>query len=315
MAALYAQLLLRRRPPAPGSEDAEFASYLLQGVERMHVMIDGLLEYARAGRDQEPAQAGDAPTEPSLDNGVDTVADAESRTPNLARSPMRNPIWILRPSPPEALDGMRNLLEQCRAIVSIAPLPAVAVARVPLLQIFANLIGNAVKYRTEGVAPQVEVWAASPSGGAMVMLAVRDNGIGIDPEFHGRIFAPFQRLHGDDYPGIGLGLALTRRLVERHGGRIWLESRSRRGQHLLLHLAVQRRGTGHVHCSAYDSGNRQRSKSRVAGYRTLARRGRMGKQVSVRITLRNRLHGFTFRPVASLFHPPGSRFPKAVKES
>jgi light-regulated signal transduction histidine kinase (bacteriophytochrome) len=241
----YAQLLLRRRPPAPGSEDADFAGYMLQGVERMRVMIDGLLEYARAGRDQEPSQAGDVPIEP---NGE---PNAEPDT-ELSAGPDMDTAAIAA----ETLDGMRNLLEQCGAMVSIAPLPGVAVARVPLLQIFSNLIGNGVKYRTEGVAPQIEVWAAAPSGGAMVTFAVRDHGIGIDPEFHSRIFGPFQRLHGDDYPGIGLGLALTRRLVERHGGRIWVESEAGAGStfYFTLPSSAEEPGTPAAGCpGAHDA--------------------------------------------------------------
>jgi signal transduction histidine kinase len=222
----YAQLLLRRHPPAPGSEDAEFASYLLQGVERMHAMIDGLLEYARAGRDREAPRAGDAVAEPDTAAAPDTVAVPDIETAAVAA---------------EAVDGLQNLMEACGASVSIAPLPAVAVAPIPLLQIFSNLIGNALKYRTGGVAPRIELWAGAWSAsnrsphnedggaGAMAVFAVRDNGIGIDAEFRERIFAPFARLHGDEYPGIGLGLALTRRLVERHGGRIWVESEAGSG--------------------------------------------------------------------------------------
>jgi chemotaxis family two-component system sensor kinase Cph1 len=132
----------------------------------------------------------------------------------------------------EAMEALQGRMEECGASISIAPLPVVAVAPTPLLQIFSNLIGNALKYRIEGEAPRIEIMAAGkafpmggePGAGEMVRFAVRDNGIGIDPEFHERIFGPFHRLHGDEYPGIGLGLALTRRLVERYGGQIWVES-------------------------------------------------------------------------------------------
>jgi len=187
----YTQLLLRRRPPAPGSEEAEFAAYVLQGVERMHAMIDGLLEYARTGAALEPSEGPGAVT--------DTSGAAS-----------------------EAVEALHHLMEECGASVSIAPLPAVAVARTALLQIFSNLIGNALKYRSDAAAPCILVSAESYPG--MARFAVRDNGIGIDPEFQERIFLPFQRLHGEEYPGIGLGLALTRRLVERCGGEIWVES-------------------------------------------------------------------------------------------
>jgi light-regulated signal transduction histidine kinase (bacteriophytochrome) len=207
--ASYTQLLLRRRPPAPGSEDAEFAAFIVQGVERMRAMIDGLLAYAHVGRDQEFGP----PSDSAMAHSVYTADIAA-----------------------EAVEALQSLMQECQASVLIAPLPPVAVAPTPLLQIFSNLIGNALKYRIEGAAPRVEILAereacAVADGPAreMVRFAVRDNGIGIDPEFHERIFGPFHRLHGDEYPGIGLGLSLTRRLVERYGGQIWVESEAGAG--------------------------------------------------------------------------------------
>jgi signal transduction histidine kinase len=206
--AAYTQLLLRRRAPEPGSEEAEFAEFMLGGIARLHAMIDGLLAYARAGRGEEQPQI------------ADTTAIAA-----------------------DAVESLQGLMAECGASVSLAPLPAVAAAPTPVLQVFSNLIANAVKYRSAGVAPHIEIFAAAessaeraspsasddPDPAMMAQFAVRDNGIGIDPEYLERIFEPFQRLYGDEYPGIGLGLALSKRLVERLGGRIWVESQPGRG--------------------------------------------------------------------------------------
>jgi light-regulated signal transduction histidine kinase (bacteriophytochrome) len=197
--AAYTQLLLRRRPPVPGSDEAEFGAFVLCGIERLHAMIDGLLAYARAGRGEEQPQISDTSV---------IVADA--------------------------VEGLQSLMAERGASVSLAPLPPVAAASTPVFQVFSNLIGNAVKYSIQDVCPRIEIFAAESAASgsadpAMVRFAVRDNGIGIDAEYLERIFEPFQRLHGDEYPGIGLGLALSKRLVERYSGRIWAESTPGRG--------------------------------------------------------------------------------------
>ncbi|HXP85289.1 MAG TPA: ATP-binding protein [Bryobacteraceae bacterium] len=214
--AAYTQLLLRRRPPAPGSDEAEFAAFAQGGIERLHAMIDGLLAYARAGRGEEQPQVADTGT---------IVADA--------------------------VESLHGLMAECGASVSLAPLPPVAIARTPVFQVFSNLIGNALKYRTQGAPPRIEIFAApqESAADAMVKFAVRDNGIGIDPEYLERIFEPFQRLHGEEFPGIGLGLALTKRLVERHGGRIWVESKPGSGSTFYFTLPAAQGSTAVAHTS------------------------------------------------------------------
>ncbi len=96
-----------------------------------------------------------------------------------------------------------------------------------LLQVFQNLVGNAIKYRSEN-PPQVHVSAAKNSADEWV-FSVRDNGIGIEPQYGEKIFTMFNRLNGHKYPGSGIGLALCRKVVERLGGRIWVESEQGRG--------------------------------------------------------------------------------------
>jgi signal transduction histidine kinase len=185
----YAQLLLRRRPPEEGSEEAEFAAFLEQGIERLQAMVEGLLAYARAGaRDEELQQASD------------TSAIAA-----------------------DVVESLHGLMEECGAGIELAPLPAVAAEQTPVFQILSNLIGNALKYRAAGVTPCIQVFAAEDAG-QMIQFGVRDNGIGIHPQYAELIFEPFERLNGDEYPGIGLGLALSKRLVASYGGRIWVES-------------------------------------------------------------------------------------------
>ncbi|MDI6876034.1 MAG: ATP-binding protein [Methanomicrobiales archaeon] len=97
-----------------------------------------------------------------------------------------------------------------------------------LQQVFQNLIGNALKYRREDEAPRIHISARTSDG--FWQFSVSDNGIGIEPQYFDRIFVIFQRLHGpDQYKGTGIGLAVVKRIVERHGGRIWVESEPGKG--------------------------------------------------------------------------------------
>jgi len=128
---------------------------------------------------------------------------------------------------------LERVIEESGAEVTQDPLPTVRADAAQLGQVFQNLIANAVKFRREGVAPRIHVSATGPRarGGDDVaspgqwIFSVRDNGIGIDPNQADRIFEVFQRLHTEEeYPGLGMGLALCKRIIERHGGRIWAES-------------------------------------------------------------------------------------------
>jgi PAS domain S-box-containing protein len=122
-----------------------------------------------------------------------------------------------------ALGNLGAALADCAADVSVAPLPTVVAERAHLIQLFQNLIGNALKYRAKERHPQIHVSAERRSDDHWV-FSVKDNGIGIAPEYHDRIFGVFKRLHGRDVPGTGIGLAICKRIVDHHRGRLWLES-------------------------------------------------------------------------------------------
>jgi chemotaxis family two-component system sensor kinase Cph1 len=137
-------------------------------------------------------------------------------------------------------DAIRNLSEaiaENRALVTNDGLPMVRADRSQLVQIFQNLIGNAIKFHGPG-SPRVQV-SAERSGEEWV-FCVRDNGVGIDAQHFERIFVIFQRLHGrGEYPGTGLGLAICKRIVERHGGRIWVESEPGKGSAFFFSLPAE----------------------------------------------------------------------------
>ncbi len=219
----YTQLLIRRRAPVKkaglaneshsgkrDAEDAEFARYIQQGVTRMGGLIDALLAYSRAMH--QPL-------------GPDRVTDAQSAAE-------------------EAVQTLGAAIEASGAVVHVDRLPPVCAESAPLVQIFQNLMANALKYRNSETPPCVNVSAETRGG--EVRFAVRDNGIGIASEHYDRIFDVFRRLHGEDYEGLGIGLAICKRLVERYGGRIWLESELGAGStfYFTLRAAENARGVG-----------------------------------------------------------------------
>ncbi|MEX2303837.1 MAG: ATP-binding protein, partial [Bryobacterales bacterium] len=174
------------------SEADEFMRFTIEGAERLQALIRDLLSYSRVGRE--------APTPEAVN------------LEECARTSLTN---------------LQAAVEESAAQVELTPLPVVQGQRAQLIQLFQNLIGNAVKYHGDD-APRVRV-SAEKRGGEW-LLTVRDNGIGIDPEFRDQVFEIFRRLHGrSQYSGTGIGLAICKKIVESHGGRIWVESEAGRG--------------------------------------------------------------------------------------
>jgi PAS domain S-box-containing protein len=188
----FVQLLARRYQGKLDADADEFIQFAVDGAGRMRQLIQDLLAYAR----------------------INSRGDAFVPVP-------------LEEILAETLEGLRLALEESGAAVTHGPLPVVLADPAQMGQLFSNFIGNALKFR--GTEPPT-VHLQAERRDAEWVLSIRDNGIGIDPRFFERIFVVFQRLHGrDEYPGTGIGLALCERIVERHGGRIWVESGPGRG--------------------------------------------------------------------------------------
>lgn len=187
MVTSYLQLLERRYRSELDKDAQEFIGFAVEGAQRMQQQIMDLLTYSRVTSRGQPPTPVDA-----------SIALAEAVT----RLEMR--------------------IAETGAEISIGSMPVVRADPSQLAQVFQNLVGNALTFRSDE-RPRIRVEAVE-EGGA-VRFSVSDNGIGIAPEYHDRIFQMFQRLHPRDrYPGSGLGLAIVHRIVERHGGRVWLES-------------------------------------------------------------------------------------------
>jgi light-regulated signal transduction histidine kinase (bacteriophytochrome) len=124
------------------------------------------------------------------------------------------------------LENCKATIDESNAVITSDPLPTIFGQEPHFIQLFQNLIGNALKYRSN-LPPQVHVSAQNQN--ELWRLAVADNGIGIDPEYHQQIFGVFKRLHGKTISGTGIGLAICQRVVQRHGGRIWVESKVGQG--------------------------------------------------------------------------------------
>ncbi|HET7272894.1 MAG TPA: PAS domain S-box protein [Rubrobacter sp.] len=188
MVSSYTQLLARRYQGRLDEDADEFIAFAVDGANRMQTLINDLLQYSRVGTRGKPL----APTDTNL------VLEA-------------------------ARANLRVVLEETGAKVTSDELPSVMGDPVQLSQLFQNLIGNAVKFRKEGESPLIHIGAERLDG--EWLFSVGDNGIGIEAEYLERIFVIFQRLHArTEYSGTGIGLAVCKKIVERHGGKIWVES-------------------------------------------------------------------------------------------
>lgn len=135
----------------------------------------------------------------------------------------------------EVIEILRDSIEQCGAVVEVADLPVVQADPSLMTQLFQNLIGNALKFVAGDARPNVAVTLESSDGGPV--FGVKDNGIGIAPEFHEQVFTSFRRLHPrSEFDGTGIGLSICRKAVERHGGRIWVDSEPGKGAHFRFTL-------------------------------------------------------------------------------
>ena len=206
MVSSYLQLVDRRYGDRLDDDGREFIGFAVEGAARMKALIDGLLAYAKVGQEERPFEA--VPTD-----GV------------VART----------------IAGLRPSLEEAGARVEVEPLPVVTGDAMQLSQMFQNLIANAVKFRRDGDQPRVLV--SSRREHDRWRFSVCDNGIGISPQHSDRVFVMFQRLHPRrSYAGTGIGLAVCKKIIERHGGDIWFEPTPGGGSTFSFTLADRRNG-------------------------------------------------------------------------
>jgi PAS domain S-box-containing protein len=192
MVLAYSDLLRRRLAANIDEAEREFLDYISEGGHRMHRLLSDLRAYTYAA------------------NTVDGDP----------------PLTSCRTALQTAVENLEAAIEENEADVWFDELPSVRVHQLHLVQLFQNLIGNAIKYRGEA-PPRIRV-RAEPSG-ASFLFSVADNGIGIDPQYSKLIFGVFKRLHGQRYSGTGIGLAICQKIVENYGGRIWVESELGKG--------------------------------------------------------------------------------------
>ena len=193
MIGSYTQLLEKRYGTQLDQDAREFMDFIVDGATRMKQLIEDLLAYSHVGtrgKELRPVQA-------------QIVLD-------------------------KALVNLRAAVEHSGAAITHDPLPEVNADDTQLAQLLQNLIANAIKFRNKDEAPRIHVGAED--AGDEWRFSVGDNGIGIEAQYFERIFMVFQRLHTrDEYPGTGIGLAICKKVIDRHGGRIWVESAPGKG--------------------------------------------------------------------------------------
>ncbi len=198
MVSAYSEMLRWKFGGQLGPAADKYIGYIVEGASRMEQLLRDLLAFTHV-----------------------------SQTRNVAIEQVDAKDALLR-----SLCSLKTAIEASNASVNYGPLPVVAVHQYRLEQLFQNLIGNAIRYGT-GKPPKIHVSAVRRNN--EWEFSVQDNGIGIHPQYREQIFGIFERLHSvADYPGTGMGLAICRRVVERAGGRIWVESEPGRGSTFLF---------------------------------------------------------------------------------
>ena len=192
MIAIYTELLARRYRGSLDAEADGFIRTVLDGVQRMEALIRDLLTYSAT----------------------------------IHSEPLPRERFSAAEAVEAALKPLEPGIRESGARIETGPLPEVAGDRVQFARVFQNLLSNALKYRS-GAPPRIRIRADRED--ETWTFSVEDNGIGIPEAYHETIFSPFKRLHGREYQGSGVGLAICRRVVERHGGRIWVESSPGKG--------------------------------------------------------------------------------------
>ncbi|MCX9009726.1 MAG: ATP-binding protein [Candidatus Methanoperedens sp.] len=189
----FTQLLARRYKGKLDKDADEFIAYIIDGVTRMQRMIEDLLAYSRVGTRGKPFES----------TNLEDVFN-------------------------QAVTNLKAAIEENKAVITHDPLPTVMADASQMIQLFQNLIANAIKFRKREEPPRIHISARRK--GNEWLFSVQDNGIGIASEFMDHLFQLFQRAHpAGEYPGTGIGLATCKRIVERHGGRIWAESEPGKG--------------------------------------------------------------------------------------
>ena len=212
----FAQLLEMRYKSELDTDGKEFIGYVIEGVTLMQMLIDDVLEYSKVDTSRIAFQVTE----------VETAFDL-------------------------ALNSLSQRIAQIGATITHDPFPTIMADSTQLIQVFLNLIGNSIKFRSSqplkihiGVQRQEDEW----------LFSVQDNGIGIDPQFSDRIFIIFQRLHTrEEYPGTGMGLTICKKIIECHGGRIWVESQV--GHGTTIYFTIPVRGSDHEHQNGRNTEN------------------------------------------------------------
>lgn len=192
MISTFGQLLRRKYDGELDADAHEYLAYMIDGAKRMKALIEDVLAYSRVG-------------------------DPENRP--FGRVGMADALKT-------ALVNLQLPIGETSAVITSSDLPVVRGDEIQMVRLFQNLIGNAIKYRSDE-PPRIHVSAARTDG--EWVFCVEDNGIGVESPYVEHVFGMFKRLHGSDIPGTGMGLAICRRIVERHGGRIWIEPPRERG--------------------------------------------------------------------------------------
>lgn len=193
--AIYSQLLERRLAQCGhlSPDAADFLGVISGASERMRNLVQDLFAYSRLIAEE---------------GGFRTAMVDLNEAVEVAQS------------------CCRELIAECNGNLEVEPLPTIRGDRSALISLFQNFLTNSIKYRSAS-PPRITI--AAERQGQLWKVAIRDNGIGIRPEYHDLIFEVFKRLHGRDIPGTGIGLAICKKVVERHGGRIWVDSDVDRG--------------------------------------------------------------------------------------